>query len=118
LEWATSSPPPAYNFAVLPRVTTIDAFWEMKRRGVGVTEPIYDTIEVPRNSPTAFVVAFFAVLTGFSLIWQIWWLAILSLLAILAAAMVFGWSENRQREIPGTEVARMERARLGLVRPA
>jgi cytochrome o ubiquinol oxidase subunit I len=118
LEWATSSPPPAYNFAVLPRVTTIDAFWEMKRRGVGVTEPIYDTIEVPRNSPTAFVVAFFAVLTGFSLIWQIWWLAILSLLAILAAAMVFGWSENRQREIPATEVARMERARLGLVRPA
>jgi cytochrome o ubiquinol oxidase subunit I len=118
LEWATSSPPPAYNFAVLPRVTTIDAFWEMKRRGVGVTEPIYDTIEVPRNSPTAFVVAFFAVLTGFSLIWQIWWLAILSLLAILAAAMVFGWSENRQREIPATEVARMERARIGLVRPA
>ena len=118
LEWATSSPPPAYNFAVLPRVTTIDAFWEMKRRGVGVTEPAYETIEVPRNSPTAFVVAFFAVLTGFSLIWQIWWLAILSLLAILAAAMVFGWSENRQREIPATEVARMERARLGLVRPA
>ena len=34
LEWATSSPPPAYNFAVLPRVETIDAFWEMKRRGV------------------------------------------------------------------------------------
>src|SRR5277367_6249219 len=28
LEWSTSSPPPAYNFAVLPRVETIDAFWE------------------------------------------------------------------------------------------
>jgi len=27
LEWATASPPPAYNFAVLPRVETIDAFW-------------------------------------------------------------------------------------------
>ena len=35
LEWSTSSPPPAYNFAVLPRVETIDAFWEMKRRGAG-----------------------------------------------------------------------------------
>ena len=34
LEWATSSPPPAYNFAVLPRVETIDAFWEMKRKGL------------------------------------------------------------------------------------
>src|SRR3954447_22454944 len=34
LEWATSSPPPPYNFAVLPQVETIDAFWEMKRRGL------------------------------------------------------------------------------------
>jgi cytochrome o ubiquinol oxidase subunit I len=118
LEWSTSSPPPAYNFAVLPRVTTIDAFWDMKRRGAGVTEPAYETIEVPRNTPTAFVVAFFAVVGGFSLIWGIWWLAILSLLAILATIMVFGWSESRHREIPATEVARMERARLGLVGPA
>jgi cytochrome o ubiquinol oxidase subunit 1 len=118
LEWSTSSPPPAYNFAVLPKVTTIDAFWDMKRRGVGVTEPAYETIEVPRNSPTAFVIAFFAVLAGFSLIWGIWWLAILSLLAILATIMVFGWSESRQREIPAAEVARMERARLGFERPA
>ena len=33
LEWSTSSPPPAYNFAVLPTVETIDAFWYMKRTG-------------------------------------------------------------------------------------
>jgi cytochrome o ubiquinol oxidase subunit 1 len=118
LEWATSSPPPAYNFAVLPRVTTIDAFWEMKRRGVSAAEPAYEAIETPRNTPTGFLVAFFAVLAGFTLIWHIWWLAILSLLAILAIAMVFGWSENREREIPAAEVARIEQARLELARPA
>src|ERR1700728_4507267 len=118
LEWATLSPPPPYNFAVLPRVTTIDAFWEMKRRGVSSVEPTYETIETPRNTPTGFLVAFFAVLAGFSLIWHIWWLAIISLLAILATAMVFGWSENREYEISPTEVARMERARLELARPA
>lgn len=33
LEWATSSPPAAYNFAVLPEVTDIDAFHDMKIRG-------------------------------------------------------------------------------------
>jgi cytochrome o ubiquinol oxidase subunit 1 len=118
LEWATSSPPPAYNFAVLPRVETIDAFWEMKRRGLRAAEPVYETIEVPRNSPTGFITAFFAVIVGFSLIWYIFWLAILGLLAILATAMVFGWSENREREISAGEMARMERARLGLGRPA
>ena len=118
LEWATTSPPPAYNFAVMPRVETIDAFWEMKRRGLTPGEPAYEAIEMPRNSPTAFVTAFFAVITGFSLIWQIWWLVILGLLAILLIVLVFGWSENRQHEITAGEMAQLERARLGLGRPA
>ncbi|MGA8550524.1 MAG: cytochrome o ubiquinol oxidase subunit I [Stellaceae bacterium] len=118
LEWATSSPPPAYNFAVLPRVETIDAFWEMKRRGVTMVEPAYEPIEMPRNSPTGFVIAFFAVIAGFALIWQIWWMAILGLLAIAAIFLVFGWSENREREISAGELARVERARLGLGRTA
>jgi cytochrome o ubiquinol oxidase subunit 1 len=117
LEWATSSPPPPYNFAVLPRAETIDAFWEMKRRGLTAAKPAYETIEMPRNSPIGFVIAFFAVVTGFALIWHIWWIAILGLLAILVTFMVFGWSENREREIPANEMARMERARPGLGRP-
>jgi cytochrome o ubiquinol oxidase subunit 1 len=122
LEWATSSPPPAYNFAVLPRAETIDAFWEMKRKGLtpGLTpgEPAYENIEMPRNSPIGFVIAFFAVITGFSLIWHIWWIVILGLLAAAVTVLVFGWSENRQHEITAGEMARIEQARLGLGRPA
>jgi len=123
LEWSTSSPPPAYNFAVLPRVETIDAFWEMKQRGLtpnapARVEPAYEPIEIPRNSPIGFVTAFFAVVTGFSLIWHIWWIVILGLLFAAIGVLVFGWSENREREIPANEIARMERARLGFGRPA
>jgi cytochrome o ubiquinol oxidase subunit I len=114
LEWATSSPPPAYNFAVMPEVETIDAFWEMKRTGKTAAAQNYETIEVPRNTPTGFITAFFAVTLGFAAIWHIWWMAILGLLAVLVTAMAFGWSENREQEIPAAEIARMERARLNL----
>jgi cytochrome o ubiquinol oxidase subunit 1 len=118
LEWATSSPPPSYNFAAPPRVETIDAFWQMKRRGFSPAEPIYQTIEMPRNSATGFVIAFFAVVTGFALIWHIWWAVILGLLGAAITVLVFGWSENREREILAGEIAHVERSRLGLGRPA
>jgi cytochrome o ubiquinol oxidase subunit 1 len=118
LEWATSSPPPAYNFAVLPRVETLDAFAEMKRRGLSTAEPIYQTIEMPRSSATGFITAFFAVVTGFALIWHIWWAVILGLLGAAITVLAFGWSENREREITVGEIAQMERARLGLGGPA
>jgi cytochrome o ubiquinol oxidase subunit 1 len=103
---------------VLPRVETIDAFWETKRRGLTTAEPAYEAIEMPRNSPIGLVIAFFAVISGFALIWHIWWIAILCLLAIAVTVMVFGWSENREREVPASEIARMERGRLSLGRPA
>jgi cytochrome o ubiquinol oxidase subunit I len=112
LEWATSSPPPAFNFAVMPEVETIDAFWEMKRSGKTEIAQAYETIEVPRNSATGFITAFFAVMMGFAAIWHIWWMAILGLLAVAVTAMAFGWSDNREQEIPAAEIARMERARL------
>src|SRR5579863_8338037 len=67
LEWITASPPPAYNFAVLPNVEGLEAYWGMKERAQEhlslSTEPEYEDIEVPRNSPTGFISAFYAVVT-------------------------------------------------------
>ncbi len=111
LEWSTSSPPPAYNFAVLPRVETIDAFWHMKHTAPAPVEPAYEAIEIPHNSPAGFITAFFAVVMGFSLIWQIWWLAILGFLAAATVVLIAGWSIEREHEIPASEVAQMERTR-------
>jgi cytochrome o ubiquinol oxidase subunit 1 len=58
------------------------------------------------------------VVTGFALIWHIWWIAILGLLAAAVTILVFGWSDEREREISVAEIAQMERARLGLGRSA
>ena len=111
LEWSTSSPPPAYNFAVLPTVETIDAFWQMKRTARVPVEPAYEPIEMPHNSPAGFITAFFAVIMGFSLIWQIWWLAILGFLAVAIVVLIAGWSTEREQEVSAAEIAHMERAR-------
>jgi len=112
LEWATTSPPPAYNFAVMPRVEGLDAFWEMKQSGQAKTQPAqYEAIEMPRNTPTGFITAFFAVMFGFAAIWHIWWIVILGLIAVVIVAMIFGWSEDREEELPSGVIARMERER-------
>jgi cytochrome o ubiquinol oxidase subunit 1 len=112
LEWSTSSPPPAYNFAVLPQVDSLDAFWAMKQRGPMRPAERYESIDVPRNSANGFVTAFFAVVTGFAMIWHIWWLAILGLVCAVLTLLAFGWVERHEQEVSGEQLANDERARL------
>src|SRR3954452_15421313 len=103
LEWATASPPPAFNFAVLPNVQGEEPYWTIKQRAIETqqlaAEPDYQPIEMPRNSPTGFICAFFATLTGFALIWQIWWLVIVGLGAAYLTFVVFAWRDVEEYEI-------------------
>ncbi|HZO22602.1 MAG TPA: cbb3-type cytochrome c oxidase subunit I [Steroidobacteraceae bacterium] len=115
LEWATASPPPVFNFAVLPDVRGEEPYWEIKQRAMETQqladEPRYEPLEVPRNSPTGFITAFFATVMGFAMIWHIWWLAILGLVAAYVVFVWFAWRDVAHYEIPVEEVARLDRAR-------
>jgi cytochrome o ubiquinol oxidase subunit 1 len=115
LEWSTASPPPFYNFAVMPNVTGLDAWWGMKAEARGEKRdlPEYEAIEIPRNSPTGFVTAFFAVVMGFALIWHIWWMVILGLAGAFVTFMVFAWRKQDEYEVPPDDLARMEREHMG-----
>jgi cytochrome o ubiquinol oxidase subunit 1 len=111
LEWATASPPPAFNFAVIPKVESIDAYWSMKQHaGEPVEEPEYVEIEVPRNSPTGFICAFFATFMGFALIWHIWWIVGLAAFGAYATFVVFAWRDRVEDIIPAEVVARIDQA--------
>jgi cytochrome o ubiquinol oxidase subunit 1 len=114
LEWATASPPP-FNFAVLPDVQGAEPYWNIKQRAMDAQhlddEPRYEAIDMPRNSPTGFLCAFFATVTGFSLIWHIWWLVGVGLVAAYAVFVVFAWRDTVDYVVPKDEVARIDRAR-------
>jgi cytochrome o ubiquinol oxidase subunit 1 len=123
LEWITSSPPPAFNFAVMPNVKGEEAYWDIKRTAMEqrrLTDlPEYKAIEMPRNSATGFVTAFFAVVTGFAMIWHIWWMVGLGLVGAFATFVVFAWRDHAEYEIEADELARIDgerrKARIDLV---
>ena len=99
---------------MLPHVEGKDAFWLMKKarggRAAPAVVPRYEPIEVPRNSGTGFITAFFAVITGFALIWHIWWMVGLGVVGAFVTMLAFAWRDVDEIEIPAAELARMDRA--------
>lgn len=110
LEWATSSPPPIYNFATVPAVTERDAYWEMKQ-SKNQPKPVYEDIMVPKNTGMGFVIGMLACGFGFGIIWQMTWLVILAFVSIVVCALVRVFQENVDEVITASEVAHSESVR-------
>jgi cytochrome o ubiquinol oxidase subunit 1 len=115
LEWATASPPPAWNYALLPQVSSIDAYWLKKQRALThhaqpAKELEYTPIEVPKNSAAGFSIAFFAVISGFALIWHIWWMAGIGAFGIFLTMLVFAFRDVEEIKIPAEEIVEFDRA--------
>lgn len=114
LEWSTASPPPEFNFAKLPDVRGQDAYWQIKEHARNQqTNPQiedYDPIEMPQNSPTGVVCAFFASMLGFAMIWHIWWMLGAAIVGAYATFVVFAWRDRDERIIAPDDVARIDRA--------
>ncbi len=115
LEWATPSPAPFFNFAVLPSVEGEDAYWRIKEKAIETQrlgpEPHYEPIDMPLNSPVGFFTAFFASATGFALIWHIWWLAWAGIVGAFIGFVIFAWRDVHEYEVPAEKVAVIDRAR-------
>jgi cytochrome c oxidase subunit I len=112
LEWATSSPPPPYNFVVIPTVGSRHPLWEDRlglkteqqsyphaglvldhgREAVG-TDPLDATpdiiLKMPSDSLAPLVLSIAATFVFIGLVGHWWWLAAIA--AVATGAAIIGW---------------------------
>jgi cytochrome o ubiquinol oxidase subunit I len=68
----------------------------------------FESIDIPKNSATGFITAFFAVVTGFAMIWHIWWMAGAGVIGIFLTMLAFAFRDEEEIEIPADQIARFE----------
>lgn len=108
LEWATSSPAPHYNFAVIPKVASRDAFWEMKQGQRSKVETVYEDIRMPKNTPLGIYIAGLAFLIGFGFVWHIYWIIPFAIIGIIICIIVRTFDDNTEHIILAAEVKKIE----------
>jgi cytochrome o ubiquinol oxidase subunit 1 len=108
LEWSISSPPPKYNFARIPQINELDAFAEAKETGKSLYQGAFRDIHMPSNTSAGIFIGVFSMVLGFSLIWHIWWLAIVCALGIAFTAIAHSFLKNEGYIIPASTVMAIE----------
>ncbi len=113
LEWSTSSPPPPYNFAVIPTVGDREPFLEAKKNGTAYRRPAsYAPIRIPSNTPAGVILGGFAFVLGFAIVWHIWWLVIVSAIVMFITVIARSSDDNAEFTLSAGEVKRMEDERF------
>ncbi len=115
LEWATSSPPPDYNFAFTPVIHELDAWYDMKDKKAEAPTEGYRPIHMPKNTGTGVIIAALSTAAGFGMIWYMWWLAALGLVGVVVVAIWHTFNYDRDYYIPVEEVVATESERRRLL---
>ncbi|VVE30163.1 cytochrome o ubiquinol oxidase subunit I [Pandoraea communis] len=115
LEWSTSSPPPAYNFAFTPIVHDNDAWWQMKQHGFKRPETGFIPIHMPKNTGAGIILAGLSTVCGFGLIWHMWLVVIVAFVALLSVVIGHTFNYHREYYIPADQVEHTEAARTRLL---
>ncbi|MEC6881889.1 cytochrome o ubiquinol oxidase subunit I [Photobacterium piscicola] len=117
LEWATSSPPPFYNFALLPKIHDRDEHHYAKEHGLAYQKPErYKRIHMPKNTWAGVVISMFSLMFGFAFIWHIWWMVIAGTVGMIASWIVYSFQRSKDYYVEVSEVEAMERKHLAKAR--
>ncbi|MGE7807650.1 cytochrome aa3 quinol oxidase subunit I [Lysinibacillus capsici] len=113
LEWATHSPVPEYNFAVVPTVTRLDEFWFAKKEGRDITTGTIEKIHMPNNTGTPFWMSGFFFLAAFFAVFNLWIPAIISMLGVFGFMIHRSFEKDHGRYISVEEVMATEKSLRG-----
>lgn len=108
LEWATHSPVPEYNFAVIPQVDSREPFWDAKKNKENLFQGEIKKIHMPNNSGIPFIMSAIFFVWGFSFVFAMWIPLIISTIGIFACMAYQSFEKDNGRYIPAEEVKQTE----------
>ncbi|QCI16695.1 cytochrome o ubiquinol oxidase subunit I [Buchnera aphidicola (Aphis craccivora)] len=112
LEWSTSSPAPFYNFAVIPYIKNKDDFWETKKQKKHIKNINYNEIHMPKNTELGFFIGFLSLIFGFSAVWHIFWLCVLSFFTIITSLIIKSINEDNSYIVSIEEIKKIEEKKI------
>ncbi|KWW22287.1 MULTISPECIES: cytochrome aa3 quinol oxidase subunit I [Peribacillus] len=113
LEWATHSPVPEYNFAIVPEVDSSQAFWDSKNNGPALFKGKYKEIHMPNNSGVPFVLGIIFFVWGFAMVFSMWIFAIIATLGIFACMAHRSFEKDHGHHISVEEIEETEKKLRG-----
>jgi cytochrome o ubiquinol oxidase subunit 1 len=114
LEWSVASPPPQWNFAILPGVPGRDAFYASKIHGSAYpphARSAYRDIAVPKNSGLPVAIGWAAFALAFAAVWHIGWLAGLGLAVMVSLLVWRSFQSGTEETIPAQTLYEYDVAR-------
>ena len=113
LEWHTASPVQFYNFAQLPEVKTLDAFWHMKKKdkdALVLKENELEEIHMPSNSGLPFIMCVIFGAAGFFMVFEWIPLAAIAATFIFVGLLVRSFDYNDGYHVKVDDIKKIERA--------
>ncbi|MEH7383385.1 cytochrome aa3 quinol oxidase subunit I [Bacillus sp. JJ1533] len=108
LEWATHTPVPEYNFALTPNVNSSQPFWDDKKKKHKLFPGKIEKIHMPNKSGLPFIMSSIFFVWGFSFVFAMWPLLIISTIAIFVCMAYRSFEKDHGHYIPVEKVIETE----------
>jgi len=108
LEWSTTSPPPFYNYAIIPEVHSRDPFWAQKHSNSPPKKTDYKDIHMPKNTGTGFFIGALSFVLGFGMVWHMFYLAAICAVGIIGVMIKRLYEKDTDYYVTAEEVNKIE----------